>query len=306
MTAGLAATRYRPGGTPLIRNCPFSSLVVELTPGGAPSSETMAPCTAPPSALRIPPEGVRVSLTSSFFSPGSSCEPDRRLPAGGATNPTWSTLMMNWPGGSPPMLNLPSASVTVPKFCAPVLPKTNNATEVRGKGAPVAELVTTPDTDPFPAAGGGGCGCATAAAAAARLSTSTPTSRLLFRLGMDVLLRDHLQIFHQADGLLDFDLFGRGQQRFRELGRIIGAGQIREVERIHRQYSNLSGPQILDSIPAGCDRIVLRHYLRRILPDQDLRQGTGQRRTIMPQHRTGQLTGIAAEGDLQAVARAAV
>src|ERR1017187_4332153 len=116
MTAGLAATRYRPGGTPLIRNCPFSSLVVELTPGGAPSSETMAPCTAPPSALstrpEIPPVGVRVSFTSSFFSPGSICEPDRRLPAGGATNPTWSTSMMNWPGGSPPMLNLPSASVT--------------------------------------------------------------------------------------------------------------------------------------------------------------------------------------------------
>src|ERR1039458_9426947 len=209
---------------------------------------------------------------------------------------------MNRPGGSPPMVNLPSASVTVLKVCTPVLPKTITATWVRGKGAPVAESVTTPDTDPLPVAGAGGCGCANAAAAAARLSSSTPASRLLFRLDMDVLLRDHLQIFHQADALLDLDLFSRGQQRFRELIRIIGAGQIREVERIHRQHLILSGPQILEGKPAAGHRVVLRLDLRGILPDQHLRQGTGQRRAIMAQHRTGQ-TGIAAEGDLQAAAR---
>src|ERR1019366_1958320 len=256
----------------------------------------------------IAPVGVRVNFTSSFFSSGRSCESDTRLPAGGATKPTWSALRINRPGGSPPMVNLPSASVTVPKLCALVLPRTNTATWACGKGAPVAELVTPPDTDPFPVAGVGGCGCgwAIAAAAAARLGTSTPANRLMFRLDMDVLLRDHLQIFDQVNALLDLDLFGRSQQRFCELIRTIGAGQIREVERIHRQHSILSGPQILEGIPAADHRVVLRPDLRGILPEQHLRQGTDQRHIIMAQYRTGQLTGISAEGDLQAVAGTAM
>src|SRR5579883_2813547 len=268
MTAGFATTRYRPRGTLLIRNWPFSSVVEGLIPYGAPSRETIAPWMGPPpeSSTRpeMPPVGVRANLRFSFFSSGRSCVSARRLPFGGVTKPVRCTLRMNRPAGRAVMANLPWSSVVALNICELLVNRKNTSTWARGKGAPVTELVTVPDIEPFPAAGACCCGWAIASPPAIRPSAAH-LATVLFRWDMYVLLRGDPQIFHHAGAFPDFDLFRHGAQRFGEFILIISARQVGEVIGVERQNAILSRAQAFQRVPAIGHHVKVRLYLGGIL-----------------------------------------